>query len=65
MDAPDPNFRPLDPGRINPMDPTELAWWCAQLGCSLDELNAAIERAGEHVSAVRGALQQARAATRA
>lgn len=60
MNAPDPTFRPLDPGRINPMDPTEMAWWCSQLGCSLAELNAAIERAGEHVSAVRAALQQAR-----
>ncbi len=60
MNAPDPTFRPLDPGRINPMDPTEMAWWCSQLGCSLVELNAAIERAGEHVSAVRAALQQAR-----
>lgn len=58
MNAPDPTFRPLDPGRINPMDPTEMAWWCRQLGCSLDELNAAIERAGEHVSAVRAALHR-------
>lgn len=58
MNEPDATFRPLDPGRINPMDPTEMAWWCGQLGCSLDELNAAIERAGEHVSAVRAALPQ-------
>ena len=55
-------FRPLDPGRVNPSDPTEMAWWCRQLGCSLDELNQAIERAGEHVSAVREALQRARGA---
>lgn len=50
------SFRPLDPGRINSMDPTELAWWCRELGCSLAELDSAIERAGEHVSAVRDAL---------
>lgn len=57
-------FRPLDPGRINPMDPVEMAWWCRELGCSLEQLNSAIERAGEHVSAVRAALHQAPAGPR-
>ncbi|MBX3603855.1 MAG: DUF3606 domain-containing protein [Piscinibacter sp.] len=59
MNEPVAAFRPLDPGRINPMDPTEMAWWCRELGCSLDALNRAIEQVGEHVSAVREVLHAA------
>ena len=31
-------FKPLDPGRIHVGDPVELAWWCAQLHCSPQQL---------------------------
>jgi hypothetical protein len=47
---------PLDPGRINTMDPVELGHWCEQLRCTMDELEAVIAQVGEHVSAVRAAL---------
>jgi hypothetical protein len=33
-----------------------MAWWCRELGCSLEALDRAIAQAGEHVSAVRAAL---------
>lgn len=50
------DFKPLDPGRINPMDPVEWRYWCRELGCSDDELRAAVGRVGEHVTEVREAL---------
>lgn len=51
-----PAFRPLDPGRINSMDPIELRYWCAELHCSEPALKEAIQRVGEHLAAVREAL---------
>jgi Protein of unknown function (DUF3606) len=58
MTDPIASFRPLDPGRINPLDPTEMTWWCRELGCTPEALNRAIAQAGEHVSAVRAALHE-------
>jgi hypothetical protein len=52
------SFKPLDPGRINPMDPVERAWWCQELGCTDEELSQALARVGEHVTEVRAALAQ-------
>ena len=49
-------FAPLDPGRINAMDPLELRYWCKELQCTEVELRAAISAVGEHVSAVREQL---------
>jgi hypothetical protein len=51
-------FHPLDPGRVNTMDPVELQYWCRELHCSEDELKDAVGRVGEHVAAVRQALEQ-------
>jgi hypothetical protein len=51
-------FEPLDPGRVNTMDPVELQYWCDQLHCSEDELKEIVDRVGEHVAAVRQALEQ-------
>ena len=48
---------PLDRGRINPMDPLELDYWCAEFGCSVEQLEAAIAEVGEHVAAVRELLR--------
>ena len=48
--------RPLDPGRINTMDPVELAWWCRELDCSEERLRAAVDEVGEHAAAVRERL---------
>lgn len=46
-------FRPLDPGRVHPLDPLEVRWWCRELDCTEDELRAAIAKVGEHVAEIR------------
>ncbi|WP_157264607.1 DUF3606 domain-containing protein [Azohydromonas aeria] len=60
--APHQAFQPLDPGRVNTMDPVELQYWCEQLHCSQDELQDIVGRVGEHVAAVRQVLEQRRQA---
>jgi hypothetical protein len=49
-------FEPLDPGRVNVMDPVELKYWCKQFGCTEHQLNQIVARVGEHVAVVRQAL---------
>jgi hypothetical protein len=56
MNAPIP-FHPLDPGRVNLLDPAELAYWCAEFGCDEAALKAAVSAVGTHVAAVRERLQ--------
>jgi hypothetical protein len=56
------SFQPLDPGRVNTMDPVELAYWCQQLQCTPETLQQVVARVGEHVSVVRQALEQAQQA---
>ena len=46
-------FTPLDPGRINSLDPIELQYWCKELRCADADLKNAIAAVGEHVAAVR------------
>jgi hypothetical protein len=53
MSSNDPAFRPLDPGRVNTMDPVEVDYWCREFGCAPDRLQAAIDAVGEHVAEVR------------
>jgi len=50
------HFKPLDPGRINTMDPVELQYWCKELHCTEVQLHNAIAEVGDHVTAVRDAL---------
>lgn len=50
------DFKPLDPGRINAMDPVELQYWCRELACTEAELKDAVSKVGEHVTAVREQL---------
>lgn len=50
------SFTPLDPGRINSMDPIELQYWCNELKCTEADLRNAINAVGEHVTAVRDHL---------
>lgn len=57
-------FRPLDPGRVNPMDSLEARYWCAELQCTPQQLEAAVRAAGEHIAAVRAQLQAWRAGGR-
>jgi hypothetical protein len=57
------DFHPLDPGRIELLDPLEVAWWCRELRCSEDDLREAVGRVGGHVAAVREWLEQRAAGT--
>ena len=57
---PPDSFQPLDPGRINTVDPVELKYWCRQLNCSEAQLREAIAKVGAHVTAVRDQLAAAR-----
>lgn len=50
-------FKPYDPSRINALDPLELRYWCADLGCTERQLNVAIARVGDHVAAIREFLK--------
>ncbi|SOY70924.1 DUF3606 domain-containing protein [Cupriavidus taiwanensis] len=52
--------RPLDPGRINLMDPLEVQYWCRELHCSELELETAVSAAGDHIAAVRETLETGR-----
>jgi hypothetical protein len=49
-------FQPLDPGRINTLDPVELKYWCRQLDCTEQVLKDALAKVGDHVTAVRAQL---------
>jgi len=51
------DFRPVDPGRVNMMDPMEVLYWCADLNCTEAELDDAVTQVGEHISAVRDHLE--------
>ena len=44
------DFKPLDPGRVNAVDPVEEKYWCKELKCTEDELAEAIAKVGEHVA---------------
>ncbi|AOY96550.1 DUF3606 domain-containing protein [Cupriavidus sp. USMAA2-4] len=55
-------FRPLDPGRVNLMDALEARYWCAELHCTPQQLEDAVDAAGEHLAAVRAQLEAWRAA---
>lgn len=48
--------KPLDPGRVNTMDPVELQFWCRELNCSEELLTLVVDEVGEHVAAVRERL---------
>jgi hypothetical protein len=53
-------FEPLDPGRVNSMDPLELQYWCTELHCTEAELKDAVSKVGEHVTVVRQQLASRR-----
>lgn len=52
--------RPLDPGRVNLLDPLEVQYWCRELHCSELELEMAVSAAGDHIAAVRETLEAGR-----
>lgn len=49
-------LKPLDPGRVNTMDPVEVQFWCVELNCSEELLVLIVDEVGEHVAAVRERL---------
>ena len=53
-------FKPLDPGRVNSIDPLEVKYWCKQLKCTEAELTDAIAAVGDHVAEVRQVLASRR-----
>ncbi|SPK70567.1 conserved protein of unknown function (plasmid) [Cupriavidus taiwanensis] len=54
--------RPLDPGRVNLLDPLDVQYWCRELHCSELELEMAVSAAGDHIAAVRETLLTGRTA---
>jgi hypothetical protein len=50
------HFKPMDPGRVNTMDPIELRYWCQDLHCTELELKDVVSKVGEHITAVREEL---------
>lgn len=48
-----PDFKPRDPGRIDPTDSQEVRYWCDDLGCTEAQLKTAVSAVGDHVAAVR------------
>ena len=46
-------FHPLDPGRVNLLDPDEVAYWCHEFNCDEAELTEAVTEVGTHTAAVR------------
>lgn len=56
LNEPAASPKPLDPGRINTMDPVELRYWSRELDCSEERLRQIVDEVGEHVAAVRERL---------
>jgi Protein of unknown function (DUF3606) len=52
-------FKPLDPGRVDMVDPIEVAYWCRVLHCSEVELREAVSKVGTHITVVRQQLPHA------
>jgi hypothetical protein len=50
------DVKPLDPGRVNTMDPVELRYWVHELHTSESRLMKVVAEVGEHVTAVRERL---------
>jgi hypothetical protein len=45
--------RPQDASRINIHEPWEVKWWCAKLGCTKSQLEAAVKKVGTSAAAVK------------
>lgn len=50
-------FMPLDPGRVEILDPAEREYWCRELGCSPEALADAVAAVGTHTTEVREHLR--------
>jgi hypothetical protein len=54
--------KPMDPGRVELMDPMDIDYWCRQFGCTEAQIRDAVAAVGSHVAAVREELQRQRSA---
>jgi hypothetical protein len=52
------NRGPQDRARINVNEDYELAYWTKELGCTAEELRAAVKAAGVSADAVRAHLKK-------
>jgi hypothetical protein len=51
------HYEPLDPGRIDLLNPVEVQYWCSQFECTEEELRETIAHVGTHAAAVRQELR--------
>jgi hypothetical protein len=50
-------YTPLDPGRIDLLNPAEVPYWCKQFEVTEEELREAVAAVGTHAAAVRQELR--------
>ena len=60
MQADQPPYKPLDPGRVDMLDQFEREYWCETLHSTEVELAAAVANVGDHVTKVRDYLTRKR-----
>jgi hypothetical protein len=46
-------FKPLDPGRVDMLDPLERHYWAREFHCTEAELAKAVDKVGAHVTVLR------------
>lgn len=51
------HYMPLDPGRVDLLDPLERDYWCREFGCTADALADAVAAVGTHTTEVREHLR--------
>ena len=44
---------PLDPGRVDLLDPEDVRYWCGEFDCTEEELRQVVASVGNHATAVR------------
>ena len=49
-------YKPMDPGRVDTLNPFEMQYWSGELHCTEAELTQAVAEVGAHVTAVRAYL---------
>ncbi len=48
---------PIDPSRVNVKDQWEIEYWCAEWGCTEDELVAFVRKFGDNAEALGAHLK--------
>ena len=57
MADPSTPYKPLDPGRIDALNQSELQYWSKELHCTEPDLAQAVRQVGDHVAKVREYLE--------